>query len=96
MPVTIPVPAAKWTAEFVLVMSRACVSSNAGYAGIIFKPIISYKQHCFVNKKLLCIVAWFVRQKLKVLRLLGGLDESSLRAGLLLQAQAGQSFVKRS
>jgi len=69
---------------------------NAGYAGIIFKPIISYKQHCFLNRKRLCIVAWFVRQKLKVLRLLGGLDESSLRAGLLLQAQAGQSFAKLS
>ena len=96
VPVTFPVPAAKWTPKFVLVMSRACVTSNAGYVGIIFKPIISYKQHCFLNRKRLCIVAWFVHQKLKVLRLLGGLDESSLRAGLLLQAQAGRSFVKLS
>jgi hypothetical protein len=28
-------------------------------------------------------------QRFQVLRLLGGLDESSLRAGLLLQAQVG-------
>lgn len=50
VPVTFPVPAAKWTPKFVLVMSRACVSST-----VMLAMLESYSNQSFHTNN---IVFW--------------------------------------